>query len=326
MVKSRGPESVSERPANLSFDADRWLSMLDVDIVRLTECRVSKGWALAFEGYDRPGIHYVLNGNGKLRVHGLQPLELTPHRAVIVPSSRSYQFEFGRGNEAPLSSRTITAAACSIETESKLEQCRAGQQEPELVLICGHFQLHDSTAENLFAQMQNVLAVSLSESDAIGSQLAAALGELDAGRPGASAMATAMLKQILITLFRKMLGTSDEWVMRLGLVRDLRIAKAFSWLMTHPERPHSVASLADVAAMSRSSFASGFRNAFGDGPMTILRNVRLARAAAILSGRDMTVEQVCRLVGYASRSSFTRAFRAAYGQDPTAFALSQRRR
>lgn len=317
---------MSDRPSPAPFDVDQWLSMLDVEFVRLTECRIGQGWALTFEGFDQPGIHYVLSGNGRLRVGDSPPIKLVPHRAIIVPPSRAYRFESVQGDEAPLSLRTIALDACSTESGPRLQQCRAGTAAPELALICGHFRLRSGVSESVFARMEKALAVSLSATDAIGDQLAAALMELDSEQPGANAMAKAMLEQILIRLFRRMLGTTDEWLMRLGLVRDARIARAFAWLTTHPELPHSVASLAEIAAMSRSAFAGAFRADFGDGPMTVLRNVRLARAAAILSARNISIEQLCREVGYASRSSFTRAFRAAYGQDPTAFALAQRRR
>lgn len=317
---------MSDRPSATPFDIDQWLSMLDVEFVRLTECRIGQGWALAFEGFGQPGLHYVLSGHGQLRVGGAAPIELAPHRAIIVSPSRSYHFESVRGNEAPLSFRTISLPICSTEAGPTYQQCRAGEDAPELALICGHFRLRDEAAESVFAGMEKALVVSLSAADAIGDQLAATLVELHGGQPGASAMATALMEQILIKLFRKMLGTSDEWLMRLGLIRDPRIARAFAWLMTHPELSHSVASLAEIAAMSRSAFAAGFHADFGDGPMTVLRNVRLARAAAMLASRDISVEQVGRSVGYASRSSFTRAFRVAYGPDPTTFALARKRR
>jgi transcriptional regulator GlxA family with amidase domain len=51
--------------------------------------------------------------------------------------------------------------------------------------------------------------------------------------------------------------------------------------------------------------------------MTVLRQLRMRRARALLATQNFTTERVAAAVGYASRSSFHRAFQKTYGKPPT---------
>jgi AraC family transcriptional activator of mtrCDE len=86
-------------------------------------------------------------------------------------------------------------------------------------------------------------------------------------------------------------------------------------MLARPGEPHTVESLARTSGLSRSSFMSRFRRAFGDSPMTVLRQLRMRRARTLLATGSLTIDQVASAVGYSSRSSFHRAFRKAFGRD-----------
>ena len=80
-----------------------------------------------------------------------------------------------------------------------------------------------------------------------------------------------------------------------------------------------IETLADIAGMSRSSFAAHFTHAFGQTPMSLLRAVRLRRAGELLLTTDTPVAQIAHDVGFVGRSNFSRAFRKMYSVDPTRF-------
>jgi transcriptional regulator GlxA family with amidase domain len=86
-----------------------------------------------------------------------------------------------------------------------------------------------------------------------------------------------------------------------------------------PEADHTLQSLADIAGMSRATFAEHFRKAFGRTPMDHLKEVRLRRAARYLAATDLPVKTVAARVGFDSRSYFSRAFKAFAGIDPAGF-------
>ena len=75
--------------------------------------------------------------------------------------------------------------------------------------------------------------------------------------------------------------------------------------------------------MSRSTFAAHFSRTFGRGPMDLLRELRLERAAQLLRNWTWPIKALARAVGYESRSYFTRSFRSHFGVPPGAYAAPE---
>jgi len=71
--------------------------------------------------------------------------------------------------------------------------------------------------------------------------------------------------------------------------------------------------------MSRAAFSQHFKRTYGRSPMDYLKQLRLHRAAELLSGSDLPIKVVTGRVGFESCSYFTRAFRAFSGLHPTEY-------
>jgi AraC family transcriptional activator of mtrCDE len=141
----------------------------------------------------------------------------------------------------------------------------------------------------------------------------ALIEELAHPGPGARAMARSLLQAALVQALR---GRELPW---LAGLEDERLARALTAILDDPAAPHSVESLAGEAHMSRSAFARAFRDAFGEGPMSLLKQVRLSRAARLLATSDLPTKSVAAEVGYESRSAFSRSFAAHFGLSPQAW-------
>lgn len=76
----------------------------------------------------------------------------------------------------------------------------------------------------------------------------------------------------------------------------------------------------DIAVRSArpsAGFREQFHSALGAGPNDYLRLLRLDAASALLvEFPDITVREICHLVGYRSHSGFCRSFRRVYGAAP----------
>ena len=79
----------------------------------------------------------------------------------------------------------------------------------------------------------------------------------------------------------------------------------------------SVDALADAVAQSRSTLHRRLKAVAGTTPQAFIQEMRLARAAALLSERAGTVSEVAYGVGFKSVSHFSRAFGARYGVPPS---------
>jgi AraC-like DNA-binding protein len=77
--------------------------------------------------------------------------------------------------------------------------------------------------------------------------------------------------------------------------------------------------MAAAAGFSRYHFAREFRAVFGETPGAYLSRRRVERAKDLLAGANLTVTEICMLVGFASLGSFSRRFSELVGCSPTEY-------
>ena len=77
--------------------------------------------------------------------------------------------------------------------------------------------------------------------------------------------------------------------------------------------------VARVAGVSKYYFARCFEATYGETPMRYLTRRRIERAQDLLRVANLTVTEVCMLVGFASLGSFSARFSALVGESPTAY-------
>ncbi len=85
-----------------------------------------------------------------------------------------------------------------------------------------------------------------------------------------------------------------------------------------PGRGWTVAALARGAGLSRAAFARRFTERVGEAPMAWLTDLRLALAADLLRGTDLTLATIAGRVGYGSPFALSAAFLRERGVRPTA--------
>jgi AraC family transcriptional activator of mtrCDE len=191
-------------------------------------------------------------------------------------------------------------------------------------MICGFFSASYSANTELFVGLGAPIVEQFSVKDQLGARLKQALAELVAQEIGSGAMTATLLKQVIVTLMRRSLRSPAVWIERFAMLGDAPIARAFSEMVANPGADHTIESLAKVACLSRSGFMTRFATVLGTSPMTVLRELRMRRAAEILETSTLSVGQIAHEVGYASSSSFARVFRQAYQVDPTEYRARRR--
>jgi transcriptional regulator GlxA family with amidase domain len=85
------------------------------------------------------------------------------------------------------------------------------------------------------------------------------------------------------------------------------------------QQPLDLAELARVAAVSKFHFVRSFEAAYGETPIRYLTRRRIERAQDLLRAANLTVTEVCMLVGFASLGSFSARFTELVGESPTAY-------
>jgi transcriptional regulator GlxA family with amidase domain len=100
---------------------------------------------------------------------------------------------------------------------------------------------------------------------------------------------------------------------------DGRLARVLEWVARHLEQSHSLASLAEQAAMSRRNFTRHFRQATGTSFKQWLLSQRLAYAQRLLENGDASIELVAQQAGFATGLSLRQHFRAVLDISPSAY-------
>ncbi|WP_181780188.1 helix-turn-helix transcriptional regulator [Pseudonocardia pini] len=90
--------------------------------------------------------------------------------------------------------------------------------------------------------------------------------------------------------------------------------------------PLDLDAMAAAAGFSRFHFARAFRTAYGEPPGAYLTRRRIERAQDLLRTANLTVTEICHLVGFAGIGTFSRRFTDLVGCSPTAYRADQVRR
>ena len=83
----------------------------------------------------------------------------------------------------------------------------------------------------------------------------------------------------------------------------------------HYQRALDLDQLAAVAGVSKFHFVRSFEAAYGETPIRYLTRRRIERAQDLLRAANLTVTEICMLVGFASLGSFSSRFTAAGGRE-----------
>ncbi len=135
--------------------------------------------------------------------------------------------------------------------------------------------------------------------------------------------ASIMMIECLRTYIESLPEATDSW---LQAMKDPYLAKALLVMHDAPNKNWTIHKLAEVAGMSRSSFAQRFKDVVGVPPLTYLIDYRLRLAARYLRLQQNSISRISELVGYASDSTFSQAFKRVYGLSPKAYRQQYRKK
>jgi len=298
-----------------SSSLDRLLTALSIHLHAVSVCTIGPGWRLSFAPFEVVAVHHVLAGSGCVRVGNASPLPYTPGSVIVVPPRQGHVV----GDAGPGARQVDAEDHCSPFADGLAAFTAGG--EPGTLLLCGSIPASHGRASGLFDLLTE--AVVETPADAVGRGVFELMrAEVAAPGLGTAAMTGALMKACLVGLLRGRFRQDDRGPLAADLPGDPRLARAALAVLENPGAPHTVASLAERAGMSRASFADHFARALGGGPMEFVQSVRLRAAARLLGTTDLPLKAVAAAVGYADPSSLSRAFRGAYGTDPTSYRRS----
>ncbi|CUH51948.1 AraC family transcriptional regulator [Shimia marina] len=295
---------------------DHIFDSLEIETKPFALCEIAGVRKVALPADGAVTLHYVLSGEGNVIMPRRAAISISPGSLILVPALVQHEIR-------STATGTIPAPACQpAELELRHVLTKGGPDEAEqapLLALCAHIVIGLKGSGNLIDLLHDPLHMHISQQHPLFGGLKTLLGELSRPDLGSRAMVRAILLQAVIEMLRQRMAMGDGALHWMAALRDPAVWKALKAMLDAPQARHSVESLSELAGMSRSCFAKRFSQAYGSGPMELLRDLRMRKAGRLLSETDKPVKAIAAEVGFASRSAFSRQFELATGQSPRSF-------
>ncbi|MEV1331609.1 AraC family transcriptional regulator [Micromonospora costi] len=269
-------------------------------------------WAVRFDPPAGVKFNAVRRGSCLLRVDGVpEPVSLAEGDCYLL--TRPLPFTLASDPDTP------PEPAGPIFREAVGGVARTGVGD-DVFLIGGAFTFTGRARVLLLDALPPVVHVPAATPEA--ATVRWAVGEIDtelrAASPGGTLVAEHLALVMLIRILRLHLARTGGAGWLAGLA-DPVVAPALRAMHARPAHPWTVAELARVAAVSRSTLAARFREVVGRGPLEYLTGWRIELAADRIRRSDETLASVARAVGYGSESALSVAFKRTTGLSPRAY-------
>ncbi|MEX3941156.1 AraC family transcriptional regulator [Paraburkholderia sp. BR10937] len=278
----------------------------------------SGAWGVRFGPYEGIKFHAVLVGQCWLLVDGEpEPVKITEGECFLL----------ARGTPFRISS-DMAVEAVSFSTH--LPPVRDGRIVThngggEFLSIGGYFTLADGQADLLLNMLPPVIHVR--EEPGLSTLrwcIERMRQELCEPQPGGEIVAQQLATLVLVQALRLQLsrGRRDGvgWLFALA---DKRMRTVINAMHETPGVKWTVQTLAEQAAMSRTTFAIRFKELVGLSPMDYLTRWRMTLAADRLAHSRDSIYEIGLAVGYESEKSFSTAFKRAMNCSPRQYGRRQ---
>ena len=293
---------------------EQLLNSMDVRIEAFAVCRVGADASLSIPAVDELKIIYVLTGTLHLAVEGCEQQELPPGSIVLIPRNRA---QVQGGSKTP--ERRFDVKGVLHNGPHDLMYLNAFEGVHEVQVLCGWLRLGLTAEFNAFDGLLNPISANLNSSAFVRSAFETMIDETRFRTAGSRTLANTLMKACMVELFRHGLARTEPDRGSPAIFLKPGLSRAVAAILSQPASPHSVASLARIAGMSRSAFAKSFEETMGTTPIGFVGRARLAKARELLLGTDGPIASIAESVGFASRSHFSSRFRERYGEDPSAY-------
>ena len=285
------------------------LSHLDIATVRCTRLEATGSWALHFDLRSHFKFISVVKGDAWLIVDGHDPFRLERGDLFLLASSASYTV----GSDPDLPALDGLAA---FDWTQNLTANLGGD---DTVMLGGALDVHGSAIDFLFEALPSVIHIPASLAAAEALRLSLALLEIEVTGSGTGhAVTTHKLAEVLFVQALR-LYSADMGAQRaawLTALADPRIGRILNLIHADPARRWTVDDMAELAGMSRSSFATAFAAKVGMPPLSYLQRWRMERARTELRKDRHSTAQIANAIGYSSEAAFGAAYKRQFGRSP----------
>lgn len=272
-------------------------------------------WAVSFRERNDVLFCWVKEGECMLARPGSEALRLAQGDFILVRTATPFTLTTDP-LVRPVDSETIVES-----TQNPFLQL--GEHTGATSILHGGRFVFDSPNENLLTGLLPSL-VHIAGDDASSWRMQSLLRLNNAEHTQPSAASEFIVTRLLELIFVEILRNEISQVNRkssglLAGLGDSVTLRAISAMHDNVSEDWSVARLARICGVSRSTFAAHFRKIVGTGPIEYLSRWRIALAKDALRTGKQSIGEIALKVGFQSSSAFSTAFFKAVGCSPSQF-------
>lgn len=189
-------------------------------------------------------------------------------------------------------------------------------------LVCGHFEFDKNMGHPFVKALPAIIHITDAEKkEFLWLESIANLVIQEAGneQSGSHIIVNKLGEILFIYTLRAYIQNNTSKKGFLAAIQDDRISSVLKVIHASPEKDWPLESLAQLAGMSRTSFANRFKILIGDTPFNYLTQWRLLQAKELLIESGKPVGEIAEEVGYQSEAAFNRVFKRRVNQTPLKF-------
>ena len=275
------------------------LSILKVEANVFHNGQYCGTWAVDLSGQKKMLFHVVTRGTCFVETAGAS-YQLETGDAVFFPSDMKHLISSEKENDVEPN------VGISIPMTEILER-------PSTGLVCGNFGHSHPVFQRLLQQLPNMMIVRRVDDSASGRILKMMLDESHSSDQNASVLLSRLADCLFFLLVRDHLN-SDVGVF--AAFAHPKLSAVMERIHAETNSKLTLDDLANVGAMSRSSFANLFKEIVGQSPVDYITHWRMSLAYQYLRDEGLSTLDVALKVGYESESSFAKAFTRVMGFGP----------
>ena len=195
--------------------------------------------------------------------------------------------------------------------------------KPRTEMVCAEFEFGQRFKNPLTLMTPNVILVPVHEAPEVAVIHQLLIDEAFSSRCGRSYGVNQLLQYFILVVFRYLIRTKTMPSGITNALADERLVKAINAMHSDPSRPWTLKDLAEIAGMSRASFANHFRVSTQTTPGEYLADWRISLAQSKLS-QGQPIKTIAKDVGYASPEALSRVFTKRVGCSPRQWLVSSR--
>jgi AraC-like DNA-binding protein len=290
------------------------ISGLNVRRVLCTRFELSAPWGHEVANLDRVKFVLILHGTCWLRTREYpDPVRLGPGDLFLVLDGRPYSLSD--------SQRRKVVDCRQLEKLRDGYFIRYGGKGALTSVISVALDLDTAGAKPFFAALPAFIHLKVDQTRGFVLRTLIELmeSEIETSTLGSNALVQRLVEALFIAALRnyaQTLKTQERGLF--AAMSDRKIGEVIEAMYSDPAKSWNLHSLARIAAMSRSAFATKFRKLSGKAPLEFLTEFRMSRSTHLLK-QDVPLSAIATRAGYDSEVSFARAFKRVMGEAPGAF-------